>query len=181
MARKFLGFFAFFAVLAAGFVAVRAISAQGHGGIMGMMPMMKDCPMMGGMMHGPEAVLRDKAELGLTDEQVQRLEVLQNSTPDRAAMTKRMQEIHGRMSAAAGDAAFDEGAARAAMEEMARMHTEMGVFMLRTQHQVRQILTPEQREKLRELGRGGMMSGMMKNGPMMNGGRTSGCHGMAQA
>lgn len=185
MARKFFGFFALLAVLAVGFVGVRAMSAQGTGGTMGMMSMMNDCPMMGGMMGGPDAVLRHKAELGLSDEQVQRLQVLQNSTPDRAAMMKRMQEIHGKMNAAARDAAFDEGAARAAMEEMAGMHTDMGVFMLRTQHQVRQILTPEQREKLRELGRGGMMGGMMmggmmKNCPMMNGGMMGGSGGTAQ-
>jgi hypothetical protein len=60
MARKLFGFLALFAVLTVGFVAVRALSAQGHGGMMGMMSMMKDCPMMkGGMMGGHHEVLQE--------------------------------------------------------------------------------------------------------------------------
>jgi Spy/CpxP family protein refolding chaperone len=187
MIRKLFSLFALVAVLAVGFVAVRTLYAQGHGGMMGMMSMMKDCPMMGAMTHGPEAALRHRAELGLSADQTQRLEALRGSTPNHGAMMARMQEIHAKMNAATEGATFDEAAARAAFEEMNTLHTRMGIEMLRTRHAVRQILTPEQREKLAELGRGGMMGSMhgmmgsmMENCPMMKGGMMSGHHGMQQ-
>lgn len=183
MARKLFGFFALAAVLAFGFVAVRALSAQGQGGTMGMMSMMKNCPMMGGTMNGPEAALRHGAELGLSAEQVQRLEALQEDAPAHGAMMARMQEVHAKVNAAVEGQAFDEAAARAAFEEMNALHTEMGVAMLRNRHAVRQLLTPAQREKLTELGSGGMMGGMhgmMKDCPMMKGGMMGGHHGMKQ-
>lgn len=199
MARKLFGFFALAAVLAFGFVAVRALSAQAGGGMMGMM---KDCPMMGAMAQGPEAALRHKDALGLTPQQVQRLEALRNTAPDHAAMMTRMQEIHAQIRAATAGEVFDEAAARAAFDRMGDLHTEMGVAMLRTQHQVRRILTPEQRETLAEQGggmmgmmqncpmmggmmgrmhgQGGMHGGMMEDCPMMKGGMMGGHHGMKQ-
>lgn len=142
MARKFFGLLALFAVLAAGFMSVRAISAQAHGGMMGMMSMMENCPMMGGVMAGPEAALRHEAELGLTAQQVSRLEDLQRTAPDAGAMMARMADVHAKMNAAAEGAGFDEAAARDAFEEMNAMHTDLGVAMLRTTHEARQILTP---------------------------------------
>ena len=179
MARKLLGLFALFAVLTVGFVAVRALSAQGHGGMMGMMSMMKDCPMMGAMTHGPEAALRHEAELGLRPEQVDRLEALPTAEPDHEAMMTRMQSIHAQMNAAAEGTSFDETAARAAFEEMNAMHTEMGVAMLRNRHAVGQILTAEQREKLAEVGRAGMMGGMHGMMGAMDG-AMGGMHGMME-
>lgn len=142
--------------------------------------------MMGAMTQGPEAALRHEAELGLTADQVQRLEALQKDAPAHGAMMGRMQEVHARMNAATEGAAFDEAAARAALEEMNAVHTQMGLAMLRTRHAVRQILTPAQQEKLAELSRSGMMGGMhrmmgmMKDCPMMKGGMMSGHHGMKQ-
>lgn len=185
MARKLFGFLALALVLTGGFFTVRALSAQAHDGMMGMMSM-KDCPMMGAMTHGPEAALRHRTELGLSADQVQRLEELQKNAPADGAMMGRMQETHAKMNAATEGATFDEAAARAAFEEMNRMHTQMGIAMLRTRHAVRQILTAEQQEKLSELGRGGMMGGMhgmmgmMKDCPMMQGGVTGGHHGIQQ-
>jgi Spy/CpxP family protein refolding chaperone len=179
MARKLLGFFALFAVLAAGSIAVRAVAAQGHGG---MMSMMKDCPMMGAMTSGPEAALRHDTELGLSAEQVQRLEAIRTGAPDHGTMMERMQGIHAQMNAIAEGATFDEAAARDAFEQMNALHTEIGVAMLRNRHAVRQVLTPEQSEKLAALAAGGMMGGrhgMMEDCPMMKGGMMGG-HPMMQ-
>lgn len=180
MARKLFGLFALLAVLVAGSIAVRALDAQGHGGMMGMMSMMKDCPMMGAMTSGPEAALRHETELGLSAEQVQRLEAIRTAAPDHTTMMERMQGIHAQINAAAEGATFDEAAARAAFEQMNALHTEMGVAMLRDRHAVRQVLTPEQNEKLAELGAGGMMGGrhgMMEDCPMMKGGMMGGMMG----
>lgn len=186
MARKLFGFFALALVLTGGFFAVRGLSAQADGGMKGstgMMPMMHDCPMMSAMAHGPAAALRHRAELGLSAEQVQRLEALQQTTPNHGTMMARMQEIHTKMNAAAEGATFDDATARAAFEQMNALHTEMGVAMLRTRHAVRQVLSSEQREKLTELGgmmggMHGMMGSMMQDCPMMRGGMMGGHHGM---
>jgi len=186
MTRKLFGFVALIAVLVGGVFTVRALSAQAHGGVMGMMSMMKDCPMTGMMTQGPEAALRHKAELGLSAEQAESLETLQRDAPAHGAMMARMQEIHAKMNAATVGATFDEAAARAAFDEMNALHTEMGIALLRTRHAVRQVLTPAQQDKLAELGRGEMMGsmhgmmGMMKDCPMMKGGMMGGHHGMKQ-
>lgn len=178
MTRKILGAFALTLVLVVGLVAARMVYAQtsgGMGGMMGMMSMMKDCPMMGAMAQGPQAALEHRQELGLSNAQMTRLEALtEQSRPDHSRAMQQMQALHQQIRQATSGDQFDEAAARAAFDRMGTLHTEMGLSMLRTQHQTQQILSAEQRAKLQELG-GGMMGmhgmmGMMKDCPMMKGG-----------
>ncbi len=183
MFRKIFGLFALVAVLAVGLIVARGVYAQqqgGMGGMMGMMSMMKNCPMMSAMNENPRAVLRHRQELGLTEQQVQRLQALETASPTQSQMMERMQTVHRQIRQVTEGERFDEAAVRAAFDRMGDLHTEMGVAMLRTQHEVRQILTPAQRTKLEELGvgtmgmqgmmHGGMMGGMdMENCPMMKG------------
>lgn len=172
MIRKIFALFAVVAVLALGAVAMRALSGQDHGGMMGMMSMMKDCPMMGAMAQGPHIVLRHREALGLTDRQVRQLEELRGSAhPSHVQMMGRMQTLHQEIRSATEGERFDEAAVRAAFDRMGELHTEMGVTMLHARHRVRQVLTPEQREKLSKLGGGTVgMHGMMEHCPMMKGG-----------
>lgn len=127
------------------------------GGMMGMMSMMENCPMMGAMVQGPGAALGHREELGLTGQQVQKLEVLaEGAEQARTEAMERMMTVHDEIAAATEGEAFNEAAMRGAFDRMGNLHTEMGVAMLRTRHEVRQTLTPEQRDELADLG-GGMM------------------------
>ncbi|HEV2150077.1 MAG TPA: Spy/CpxP family protein refolding chaperone [Longimicrobiaceae bacterium] len=183
--RRFSILFGLFVLLV---TVAGVVYAQGrHGGMMGgMMSMMQDCPMMKSMQQGPAAALQHKQELGLTADQVQRLEALQKSAhPGHMQMMGQMQAIHQEIAKATEGERFDEAAARAAFGRMGEMHTEMGVAMLRARHQTQQILTAEQREKLSRLGggmmgmHGMMMGGMdMKDCPMIKGMMGGGMNGM---
>jgi Spy/CpxP family protein refolding chaperone len=177
MTRKIFGAFALALVLVVGLVAARMVYAQaggGMGGMMGMMSMMKDCPMMGAMSQRPQAALEHHEDLGLSETQVSRLQALaEQAAPNHSRAMQQMQPLHQEIRQATTGDQFNEAAARAALDRMGDLHTEMGVAMLRTQHQTRQILTAEQRSKLQEMG-GGMMGmqgmGMMEDCPMMKGG-----------
>jgi len=137
MTRKTFGLLALFVALVAAAGGVLYAQHGQGGGMMGMMSMMQDCPMMKGMQESPAAVLQHQKELGLSAEQVKRLQELKDSShPSHMQMMQQMQALH---------------------------------------QQIRQVLTPEQREKLAKMGggmmRGGMMGGMnMENCPMMKGG-----------
>lgn len=147
-----------------------AATVKDQGMMRDMMAMMGNCPMMGAMMQGPGAALAQRKVLGLTDAQAQRIEALRAS--EAQAMKQpmdRMTALHQRMEALAAAEQFDEGAVRAEFDRMGALHTEMGVVMVRTMHEVRSVLTPEQRQKLAAGSGGGMgMMGMM-GCPMMGG------------
>lgn len=183
MTRKLYGFLALTFILVAGVAVAGVLYAQKSGGMggMGMMSMMGDCPMMQAMHESPAAVLRQREALGLSAEQVQRLEALQTRTEQaHPRMMQQMQAVHQEIRSATEGDRFDEAAVRAAYGRMAEFHTEMGVSMSRMRHEVRQVLTPAQLRTLEEQGggmmgmhgmmHGGMMGGMdMENCPMMRG------------
>lgn len=184
--RKNMFVFALAGAVAIGGAGVLYAQAEQKGmGMMSMMGMMQDCPMMMGMAEGPEAVLRHRESLDLTTDQVTRLETLREEVGEtRQAAMERMRPMHDEIAAATGDT-FDEAAVRAAFSRMADLHEDIGVTMLRARHQTSRVLTEDQREALAGLrsGRGmhgtegmagmGMMQ-MMKNCPMMRGGMGSG-------
>ncbi|MGH7458151.1 MAG: Spy/CpxP family protein refolding chaperone [Longimicrobiaceae bacterium] len=189
--KQILGAFALAFILVAGLATAGILYAQkagGMGGMMGMMSMMESCPMAGAMAQSPAAVLEHREELGLTDAQVTKLEALQEGVKQaRMQAMEQMGVIHQEIAGVTGDEEFDEAATRAAFDRMGDLHTEMGVSMLRTRHEARQTLTPEQREQLAELGGGmmgmdgmmGMMGGMdMENCPMMQDGMMDGMDNM---
>lgn len=178
MTRRIFTLIAFVAVLVVGAATARMLLAQGHGEMMGMM---SDCPMMAATGEGPDAALGQRGALGLSEQQVQRLEALRRSVhPAHTQAMEQMRALHGEIRRASDGDRFDEAAVRAAFDRMGELHAEMAVAMLRGKHGVRQILTPEQRERLSKAG-GGMMGmhgmmggGMMQDCPMMKGGMDHG-------
>ncbi len=172
--------------LIVGLLATRPISAQERAGgakkeqgmkgdMMMSMRSMGDCPMMGAMMRGPGAALSRRKALGLSDAQVQRLEALRAS--ETQAMKQPMDSmtaLHRRMAALADAEQLDESAVRAEFDRLSALHTEMGMAMMRATHDVRALLTPEQRKTLAAGSGAGMgmrgMSGQDMSGcPMMGG------------
>jgi Spy/CpxP family protein refolding chaperone len=161
-------------------VAATTAAAQDHPHGHGMHQHMHGHPMMMAMMDGPHLALREREQLGLSADQVRRLEAVQEGLREaHHAPMERMREIHQELSAAMNEE-LDEARARAALQRMAEVHTEMGLAMLRARQETRVILTSEQRERLAELGhehmehmrhmmeRGeGMPPGMMGPGMMM--------------
>ena len=175
-------------VFGLGTAGVLYAQVQERGGMMGMMSMMQNCPMMRAAAEGPDGALEHRDELGLSSAQVESLEAIQERTNEgRRAAMERMAQLHEEISAATEGERFDEPAVRAAFDRMGSLHTEMGVAMLRTRHEVRQVLTAEQLERLSELAGGmmnmhgmmQMMGGMdMQHCPMMQGGMMRGMEGM---
>ena len=112
------------------------------------MPMM-DCPMMSAMMHGPAAALRADGALGLSAPQRVGLKALQRriDATSKSSM-QSMHALHAQLTTLAQRPQLDEGAARVALDQMGRAHTEMGLAMLRASHEAAAILTPVQRDSL---------------------------------
>lgn len=144
-------------------------------GPMAGMPMM-DCPMMSAMMMGPAAALQSATALKLTAEQRAALGAAKRQLDALSAPSMdSMQVIHTQLMALAKQPTLDESAARAAFDRMARVHTEMGLAMLRGAHDANAILTPAQRDSLaaiakRQMPRPGAMpmNGMPMRGMPMH-------------
>jgi Spy/CpxP family protein refolding chaperone len=138
---------------------------QMHGSMMdeGMMGMMQ-------LMHAQPAMLLEAAEaLDLTSEQTQQLTALRDrARPEHEQHQEAATAAHRAAAAALEGDAPDLDAYAAALGQ-ASDHMVMGhVAMTRTALEARQILTPEQREKLQETmtGMHGMGGGMMDHGMM---------------
>ena len=143
-------------------------SAPGPGGRRMMPPMagmpMMDCPMM---MNGPASALRAGSALGISAGQRAKLVALQRQldVASKPGMDS-MRVIHAQLSALALQPKLDEGAARTALDRAGRVHTELGLAMLRAAHDASALLTPAQRDSLaaitqRQMARGEMpMCGM---------------------
>jgi Spy/CpxP family protein refolding chaperone len=116
------------------------------------MPMM-DCPMLPMMMNGPTAALRAGSALGISADQRTRIEAIQRQL-DAASKPSldSMQVIHARFMVLAQQTTLDERGARAAFDRMGRVHTAMGVALLRAAYDVAAILTPAQRDSLSAIG-----------------------------
>ena len=125
------------------------------------MPMM-DCPMMSAMMPGPAAALQSATALKLTPEQRTKLDAAKRQLDALCAPSMdSMRLIHTQLMALAQQPTLDERAARAAFARMGRVHTDMGLAMLRASHDVNGILTPVQRDSLAAITKRQMsMSGM---------------------
>lgn len=141
----------------------------------GMRGQMMGPGMMGGMdaMHGgPGMILRSSQALALTAAQTERLEALQERV--RSEHQEHMQAAmaaHQEAAAALEGDAPDLDAYSAALNEAADHMVVAHVAMTRATLDAREILTPEQREKLgeamgemHEMHRGRMHGGMMPGG-----------------
>lgn len=137
--------------LVAVFVSAGSGAAQqghGHGHGDGMM---QHCPMHQAMGAGPRAALQQRDGLGLSAEQVQRLEAAHARMHEaHQRVMPEMQEVHRVLGAAAAAEQWDEPAARGTLERAGRLHADMMLANLRAQHETRGILTAEQRERLTE-------------------------------
>ena len=106
---------------------------------------MMDCPMM----RGPAAALGAGTTLELTADQRTRLETAQRRFDGiRAPSMDSMRVIHAQLMVLSKQPTLDERAARAAFDRMGRVHTEMGVAMLRAVQDASGILTTVQRDSL---------------------------------
>ena len=159
-----------------------APSERGPAGRRPMPPMMQmpmaDCPMLSAVTNGPTAALRAGPALKLSAEQRTKLAALERQlgVASKPSMDS-MLVIHGQLMALTQKPTLDESAARAAFDRMARVHTEMGLAMLRAAHDVSAILTPAQRDSLAAIARrqtpsmpmpGMPMSGMPMSGMPMH-------------
>ena len=166
-------------------------TGMGMGRMMGMMGMMQGCPMMVAMTQGPGVALERRKALALTADQVRQLEAVRarETAAERPAMDS-MRVLHDRLAPLADAPQFDDAGVRAVFERMGALHADMGVAMLRARHEAREVLTPEQRQKLAAAGTdmkgsmSGMMGGMMGSGgthcPMMQGMKQGMKQGMMQ-
>lgn len=145
------------------------MSMQGHGAMMGMM-----------VASNPTMMLRHGEALELTDQQVNRLEALRDQLAQRrTAHMEAMRALHGRMAEQATAEEMDLEAHESALRSMADAAVSMHMDAARVGQEAREVLSPEQREKL-EVGmqfmRGSMrsMMGGMRNARMGAMGRGAG-------
>lgn len=117
-------------------------------------PMMAQCPMMGAMERSAAAVLQNRDRLHLAPAQVTHLEgMVREMDSMHARMMDSMMVVHQQLSTIATMTNFDEPRVRTALDRMGRLHTQMGIEMLRAQYTVGSILTAPQRDTLDALAR----------------------------
>jgi hypothetical protein len=139
--------------------------AQQHG--------MHGCPMHAAKAQGPQAALQHREHLGLSADQVQKLEAAhQRMHQAHQQVMPQMQEVHRQAAAASEAARFDEAATRALAQRAGQVHADMMLASLRAQHETRAVLTAQQRERLahhgamhgEQGGTGSMQCSMMGGG-----------------
>lgn len=146
---------------------------QGHMGMYGAMGM--------GSAMGPGMILSLAEPLGLSEDQVDRIQTIRDDA--MPAMQTQMQQAMERATAAATlleGATTDVDAYAAALREAADHAVQARVAMARAWVQARQVLTPEQRDRLGtgiEMMTNMMRSGMMGPGMMYGGMMGSGMMG----
>lgn len=152
-------------------LAVQAAGPLGDGpGCGGRMSMERGGPgggmgMFGGD-HGP-AYLRG---LNLTEEQQDKVFALMHAqAPAMRAKFKELREARGNLEALAQAPTYDEARVRALTDKSAATLAEIARMHARTENQIYQLLTPEQRKQLAEhkAQRDERGPGMMRHGPGM--------------
>lgn len=112
-----------------------------------------ESPIATSVMQGPHMALQNRQELELSQEEVQELERLRDDLgEERQEAAEEMRSIQQELSQA-HNGSLEEERARDAFEEMAELHTELGMEMLRARMEVREVLGPERHQQLVELGR----------------------------
>lgn len=178
--RKLLGIIALAALILAGGLAL-AHERQGRsegsmGGMQGMMEMMHGRSgsmgqggMMGGMMHGMPGSMRQaspaerplitlalqhKDQLGLSAEQVQRLEALRSDFQKEAIRRSAdIQVAELELGELLRQDPVDLAKAEVALKKLEGLRTELRLARLKAIEQGKAVLTPEQRQKLDTLTR----------------------------
>jgi hypothetical protein len=128
---------------------------------------MQHCPMHAARAQGPQAALQHREHLGLSADQVRRLEAVHQRTHQaHQQVMPQMQEAHRQLAAASEGERFNEQAARTALQRAGQLHTDMMLASLRAQHETRGILSAQQREQLSQHAQhgGGMHGGQGEHG-----------------
>jgi hypothetical protein len=157
-------------IASAGVLAAQDAHA-GHGAMHrhgeGQHGMMQGCPMHAARAEGPQAALQHREHLGLSADQVQRLEAAHGRMHQaHQQIMPQMQEVHRQIATATEAARFDEQAARTATQRAGQLHADMMLANLRAQNETRGILTAQQREQLAQHAQhqGGMHGGHGQQG-----------------
>lgn len=103
----------------------------------------------GGMGGSPERMERMATELGLSEQQRADFERIMGAMREQSKpLIEQMRGSHKAMKALIEADAFDEAAVRAQAQSSTAVMTELAVIHARNRFDLRQILTPEQREKM---------------------------------
>ena len=96
--------------------------------------------------HPAAMLLRARQQLELTDEQVKRLEALASAPAPKSNASDRMRAQADLLDATQGDGNL--AGARAALDKLSRMRNDQLLARIKTQQDVRAVLTPVQRAKI---------------------------------
>jgi protein CpxP len=106
----------------------------------------------GGKAHHERGLAGLSEKLGLTAEQKAKIEAIRDANREKAKPLRQELRENGRkLQELAKAETFDEAAARALASEQADVRAELTVQRLKARHEVRSVLTPEQRELARTL------------------------------
>ncbi|WP_396200477.1 Spy/CpxP family protein refolding chaperone [Gemmatimonas sp.] len=138
--------------------------------------------------HPAAMLLRARQQLGLTDDQVKRLEALASAPAPKSSASDRMRAQADLLDATQGDG--NMAGARAALDKLSRVRNDQLLARIKTQQDVRAVLTPVQRAKVdnvrqqlrnraganrpRGMRQGGKRQGGMRQGGMRQGGMRQG-------
>lgn len=104
-----------------------------------------------GMRGGKAGPMRELRGLDLTDEQRSQVRtIMETSRTQNKARWQEIQTLRKQLKASVDANGFDEANVRAQIEAGAPLMTELMVDRFRTQAQIRNVLTPEQLQKLDE-------------------------------
>lgn len=96
--------------------------------------------------HPAAMLLRARQQLGLTDDQVKRLEALASAPAPKSSASDRMRAQADLLDATQGDG--NMAGARAALDKLSRVRNDQLLARIKTQQDVRAVLTPVQRTKV---------------------------------
>jgi Spy/CpxP family protein refolding chaperone len=103
-----------------------------------------------GMMMSPMHIFGNK-ELGLSKEQLQQMKgIVTGSTNEMTVLHAKMQEVAKNQADLMSQDLPDEAAVLKGADEIAKIHAEIGRIRMKQMLAVQKILTPEQRQKMRE-------------------------------
>lgn len=118
--------------------------------------------MHGGMHHRGESMMHMRA-LGLSEaQQDQIFKIHHDSVPAMREQMKQVQKARAQLRQLAMADNFDEARVRQAADAQAKALSAMAVMRAQTANRVRQVLTPEQRQKMDQMRDHGMHGGGME-------------------
>jgi Spy/CpxP family protein refolding chaperone len=107
--------------------------------------------MHGGMRHRGDAMMHMR-ELNLTEQQRDQIfKIHHDSVPPMREQMKQVQKARDDLRQVAMADKFDEAKARQAADTQAKAMANMAVMRAQTMNRVRQVLTPEQRQKMDQM------------------------------